>query len=180
VEAGAQRGVEYQLDPCGVGKVSVTRSYSSPTRFGSLDPASSPVPASSHEPITCDKVIGDVDVRERRTEAGRVEHVALGHLDLVAPWHVAKPRWRPRQAAHAEPALEQQRHQPPADVPRRPLTTTRIVTSPWFASPWWPHGHRFMVDRTIRHHERYDRPACSGPHHPARSARPARPAWRLP
>src|SRR6266542_6361190 len=47
-----QRSGEWSTSstPRGVGKVVVTRSYSGPTRFGSFDPARSPVPASSHEP----------------------------------------------------------------------------------------------------------------------------------
>src|SRR6266536_2779996 len=39
-----------EVGPGGVGRLGSTRSFSGPTRFGSLDPVPSSVPASSHEP----------------------------------------------------------------------------------------------------------------------------------
>jgi hypothetical protein len=65
------------------------------------------------------EVVDDVGAVKGVHQAAPVGDIALDDLDLPGPGHVPQPVRRADQAAHLMPLGQQQRHQPPADIPAR-------------------------------------------------------------
>ena len=65
------------------------------------------------------QVVDDVHPVERRIQSLGVGQVAADDLDIVAPGRIAELRRGARQHADPQAGIQEARHQPTADVPRR-------------------------------------------------------------